>query len=159
MCIKRIIEKIKLRKSIRDFLNKKPDKRLSIEDQKWNKLWQLWSDVTLNNNYDNYIYTLMTYSSEINNGGHLQFFLNERNNQVDFDIINQHLKTALSPLLYDNYFKAYNLFKSLNLKVECIEDYVDVEMENHFQEFDKCFYDNEESINQTIKDYANTIEL
>ena len=34
MCIKRIIEKIKLRKSIRDFLNKKPDKRLSIEDQK-----------------------------------------------------------------------------------------------------------------------------
>lgn len=161
MCfIKKIIDRIKLKKSIKAFLNNKPDKSLPIEDQKWNKLWNLWCEAEKDNTAnDNYIYTLMTYSSEINNGGHQQFFFNTENTNGDFEKINSNLKKALTPVLFDNYIKAYNLYKSLNLKAECIEDYVDIEMEEHFDEFDKCFYANEKDINKAIQDYANTIEL
>lgn len=101
----------------------------------------------------------MTYSSEINNSGHLQFFLNAENSNEDFEKINNSLKKALTPVLFDNYIKAYNLYKSLNLKAECIEDYLDIEMEEHFTEFEKCFYDNGKDINKAIQGYANTLEL
>lgn len=159
MCfIKKLIERRKIKKSIKAFLNDKPNKNLSIEDQKCDKLWDLWCKNS-DKDKSNYIYTLMTYSSEINNGGHQQFFFNAENTNEDFETINSNLKKALTPVLFDNYIKAYNLYKSLNLKAECIEDYVDIEMEEHFDEFDKCFYANEKDINKAIQDYANTIEL
>ena len=45
---------------------------LSDEQQKWNKMWELW----VNGRADSPYAELMTYQSEINNGGHAQYFHN-----------------------------------------------------------------------------------
>ena len=58
-------------------------KKLPKSAKQWNKIWELWSNFEL----DNPVKDLMTYISEINNGGHLQFFENLENNEEDEIII------------------------------------------------------------------------
>ena len=60
-----------------DFLKKK-EVQLTDEQKKWNKMWELWSEGEADSPYAE----LMTYQSEINNGGHGQYFCNIENNDV-----------------------------------------------------------------------------
>lgn len=54
----------------------KPKKtELNDQDQKWNKMWDLWVDGEADSPYAE----LMTYQSEINNGGPDQYFTNVEN--------------------------------------------------------------------------------
>ena len=52
-------------------------KKVELTDQqlKWNKIWELWEEEKAESPYQE----LMTYQSEINNGGHDQYFLNVGN--------------------------------------------------------------------------------
>ncbi|MGN0805286.1 MAG: hypothetical protein ACI4MS_07880, partial [Candidatus Coproplasma sp.] len=54
-----------------DLFRKKKGK-LSDKQLKWNKMWKLWADEKAQSPYAE----LMTYQSEINNGGHAQYFFN-----------------------------------------------------------------------------------
>ena len=56
-------------------LFKKKKKEQPIEELKWNKMWDLWAEEKASSPYAE----LMTYESEINNGGHMQFFDNVSN--------------------------------------------------------------------------------
>ena len=49
---------------------------LTEEQLKWNKMWELWTEAKVEVPYAQ----LMTYQSEINNGGHGQYFCNVENN-------------------------------------------------------------------------------
>ncbi len=51
---------------------KKRKSELSREQKKWNKMWDLWAE----NRADTPYAEVMTYQSEVNNGGHDQYFLN-----------------------------------------------------------------------------------
>ena len=57
-------------------LFKKKNKPLSAEKENWNRIWELWAIGDLHSPIDN----LMTYQSEVNNGGHSQYFFNVSNN-------------------------------------------------------------------------------
>ena len=57
-------------------LFKKKKVELTEEQLKWNKMWDLWTDGNAESPYAE----LMTYQSEINNGGHGQYFCNIENN-------------------------------------------------------------------------------
>ena len=54
---------------------KKKKVELTEEQQKWNKMWELWTEEKVETPYAE----LMTYQSEINNGGHSQYFTNVEN--------------------------------------------------------------------------------
>ena len=54
---------------------KKRQVSLTDEEKKWNKMWDLWSDEQAATPYAQ----LMTYQSEVNNGGHHQYFTNVEN--------------------------------------------------------------------------------
>jgi len=54
---------------------KKKKTELSDEQKKWNKMWNLWASGQVDSPYAE----LMTYQSEINNGGHDQYFVNVEN--------------------------------------------------------------------------------
>ena len=56
-------------------LFKKKKKEQPTEELKWNKMWDLWAEEKASSPYAE----LMTYESEINNGGHMQFFDNVSN--------------------------------------------------------------------------------
>ena len=129
-------------------LFKKKKVELTEEQLKWNKMWDLWSDGEAESPYAE----LMTYQSEINNGGHSQYFYNVENND---DLIKEitALETILSDKLIDNLHKAYKT----HLILEDNED--DEKAEEVIEQCDDVFFANEEEINKKLESYAKTIQL
>lgn len=121
---------------------------LTEEQLKWNKIWDLWEEGEAESPYAE----LMTYQSEINNGGHGQYFLNVENNG-DLNEEMAILKTILSDELVDNLHKAYKA----HLILEKNED--DEKAEEIIENCDNVFYENEEEINSKLEAYADKIQL
>ena len=95
---------------------------------------------------------LMTYQSEINNGGHGQYFSNVENDgdlNADMTI----LTTVLSAELIDNLHKAYKAHLVLEEKGD------DEKAEEIIEQCDDMFFENEEEINCKLETYASTIQL
>ena len=130
-----------------DFLKKK-EVQLTDEQKKWNKMWELWTEGEADSPYAE----LMTYQSEINNGGHDQYFLNVGNTgdlQKEMSV----LESVLSAKLKNNLQKAYKAYLVLEEK----ED--DEKAEEIMEECDDVFYENEEEINHMLEEYSAKIEL
>ena len=126
---------------------KKKKVELTEAQLKWNKMWELWTEEKTKSPYTE----LMTYQSEINNGGHSQYFCNV-DNVSDLKKEMSALEEILTPLLRDNLQKAY--------KADLIlEEKEDEEAEEILDQCDDVFYENEEQINRILQEYANTLEI
>ena len=126
---------------------KKKKVELTEEQLKWNKMWELWTEEKTKSPYTE----LMTYQSEINNGGHSQYFCNVYN-VSDLKKEMSALEEILTPLLRENLQKAY--------KADLIlEEKEDEEAEEILDQCDDVFYENEEQINRILQEYANTLEI
>ena len=127
---------------------KKKKHELTEEQLKWNKMWELWTEEKAVSPYAE----LMTYQSEINNGGHDQYFTNVENTGnlgKEMSALDQ----ILSAKLKDNLNKAYKAYLILEKKDE------DEEAEETLEQCDDVFYENEEEINRLLEEYACKIEL
>ena len=129
-------------------LFRKKKAELTEEQRKWNKMWDLW----LEEQADSPFSELMTYQSEINNGGHDQYFSNVANTG-DLHKEMMALETVLSSKLKANLKKAYEAY----LIVEANEG--DEQAEEVLDQCDDVFYENEEEINRALKEYANNVKL
>jgi hypothetical protein len=134
-----------------DFLKKffqKKEEELTIEAQKWNKMWDLWVEEEADSPYAE----LMTYQSEVNNGGHMQFFDNVSNTD-DLSKNMEVLYSILKGTLRENIEKAYNAFLAYdeNDENDTISEIMD--------ECDDVFYANENEIERILQEYADTIAL
>ncbi|MDD6221089.1 MAG: DUF4375 domain-containing protein [Clostridia bacterium] len=95
---------------------------------------------------------LMTYQSEINNGGHGQYFCNVENTG-DLKKEMSVLSNILSAELIDNLHKAYKAHLVLEEKGD------DEKAEEIIKQCDDMFFENEEEINCKLETYAGTIQL
>ena len=86
-------------------LFKKKKKEQPIEELKWNKMWDLWEEEKASSPYAE----LMTYESEINNGGHMQFF-DKVSSTSDLPQVISVLYTILNGVLKQNLVTAYNAY-------------------------------------------------
>lgn len=130
-----------------DFFRK--DKvELSDEQKKWNKMWELWVEGQADSPYAE----LMTYQSEINNGGHDQYFFNIGNTD-DLQKEVAVLDGILSAKLKSNLQDAYEAYLVLD------EKEADEKAEKIMEQCDDVFYENEEEINCILKEYADIIQL
>ena len=86
-------------------LFRRKKKELPEEDLKWNKMWELWADEEAISPYAE----LMTYESEVNNGGHMQFFDNVSNTE-DLAQVVKALFDVLRGVLRENIEKAYDAY-------------------------------------------------
>ncbi len=127
---------------------KKKKAELTEEQLKWNKMWELWTEEKVDSPYAE----LMTYQSEINNGGHDQYFTNVENTS-DLNKEISALEQILSAELKNNLNKAYKAYLILEKKEE------DEEAEETLEQCDDVFYENEEEINRLLEEYACKIEL
>ena len=127
---------------------KKKKVELTEEQLKWNKMWELWTEEKVASPYAE----LMTYQSEINNGGHDQYFTNIENTS-DLNKEISALEQILSAELKNNLNKAYKAYLILEKKEE------DEEAEETLEQCDDVFYENEEEINRLLEEYACKIEL
>ena len=124
------------------------DRPLSIEEQKRNKMWQLWAEDKAESPYAE----LMTYQAEVNNGGHDQYFFNV-SNTGDLEEEMSALMQILPETHRRNLEKAYEAFLTLENNED---DESAVEVLNNC---DSVFWENEAAINQVLEKYASTIEL
>ena len=129
-------------------LFKKKKVELTEEQLKWNKMWELWAAEDVDSPYAE----LMTYQSEINNGGHGQYFCNVENND-DLSKEISALETILSDKLVANLHNAYKAYLILE------ENEEDEKAEEIIEQCDDMFFANEEEINKKLESYANTIQL
>lgn len=130
-----------------DFLKRKRVE-LTEKERKWNKMWELWTEERADSPYAE----LMTYQSEINNGGHLQYFDNVSNtNDLQKEMLS--LKTILPPQRRETLEKAYEAYLALEEKDN------DEKAEEILEQCDYAFYENEEEINRILEEYAAGIEL
>ena len=127
---------------------KKKKVELTEEQQKWNKMWDLWAEGEAISPYAE----LMTYQGEINNGGHDQYFTNVENTG-DLKKEMSALEKMLSPKLKNNLQKAYEAYLVLEEKEE------DEKAEEILEQYDDVFYENEEEINRILEEYAAKMEL
>lgn len=117
-------------------------------DEKRNRMWDLQAEGEIESPYNE----LMTYQSEVNNGGHHQYFLNTENNgDVRKDI--EASCTILPGVLTDNIqvaFKAYiELEQDKNIEAN----------EEILEQCDDVFYENEEMINGILERFCKEAEI
>ena len=112
-------------------------------------MWDLWAEEKSSSPYAE----LMTYESEINNGGHMQFFDNVSNTS-DLPQVISVLYTILNGVLKQNLVTAYNAY----LEYEGNDDQED-KLNEILDDCDNVFYENESEIEQILKGYAITIDL
>ena len=129
-------------------LFRKKKTQLTEEQRKWNKMWDLWEEGLA----DSPFAELMTYQSEVNNGGHDQYFTNIENTG-DLQKELTALETVLSSKLKENLKKAYEAYWILEDHEE------DEQAEAALEQCDDVFYENEEEINCTLKEYADRVNL
>ena len=127
---------------------KKKKVELTEEQLKWNKMWELWTEEKAESPFAE----LMTYQSEINNGGHSQYFTNvENTGDIQKDMSS--LETILHKKMNTNLKKAYKAYLVLEEKEE------DEKAEEILEQCDNVFYELEEEINHVLEEYASKIEL
>lgn len=127
---------------------KKKKVELTEEQLKQNKMWELWTEEKTKSPYTE----LMTYQSEINNGGHSQYFCNV-DNVSDLKKEMSELQIILTPILSENLKKAYKAYLILE------ENEEDEKAEEILEQCDDIFYENEEQINHLLEQYANELEI
>ena len=128
-------------------LFKKKKVELTEAQLKFNKIWELWAEEKAESPYAE----LMTYQSEVNNGGHSQYFCNVEN-VGDLQKEMAELGRVLPFDLNENLQKAYQA----HLILEKTED---EKAEETMERCDDVFYENEQIINQLLEKYAEKIEL
>ena len=131
--------------SILNLFQKK--RSLSEEELRWNKMWNLWVAGTAESPYAG----LMTYESEVSNGGHSQYFFNTANCGDLAAEVAVLLKVLPEPLK-ENLARCYEAFSGR-------EDICDDENDDLFEECDDVFYKQEQLLMDILKDYADTMVL
>lgn len=110
-------------------------------------MWDLWVEGKAEAPYAQ----LMEYESEVNNGGHSQYFFNVAN-CGDLKAEAQILVEALPEPLRGNFQKAYEAFSGQ-------ENICDDENDDLFEECDDVFYKQEKLLMDILKGYAECMEL
>lgn len=116
---------------------------LSEKDIKWNKMWELWANGEIESPYAE----LMEYHSEINNGGHSQYFSLITDNG-DAEAAISALSEILPQFLSENIRKAYQAHLILE------QDDSDENAESTMRKCDGVFFENEHLITKILEAFS-----
>ena len=125
----------------------KKKKATLTTDQKLDKMWDLWAD----NKLELPCAKLMKYESEVNNGGHSQYFFNVAN-CGDLAAEVEAVLSMLPEPLRENLARGYTAFSAQ----DDISDDVNDEI---FEECDDVFYEHEQLIIDIIYEAAKNFTM
>ncbi len=124
------------------------ESELSDEQTKLDAVWDLWAGGNAVSPYEE----LMTYQSEVNNGGHDQYFSNlESSGDLEKEM--KVLESVLSTTLNDNLQKAHKAYLML------CENEDDEESQLLLEQCDDVFFENQDDVNSVLIKYAAKIGL
>ena len=116
-------------------------------NQKLDKMWDLWAESKL----ESPCAKLMTYESEVNNGGHSQYFFNVAN-CGDLAAEVEAVLSMLPEPLRKNLARGYAAFSEQDDISDDINDAL-------FEECDDVFYEHEQLIIDIIYEAAKSFEM
>ena len=125
----------------------KKKKAALTTDQKLDKMWDLWAI----NKLDLPCAKLMKYESEVNNGGHSQYFYNVAN-CGDLAVEVEAVLSMLPEPLRENLARGYAAFS----EQDDISDDVNEEL---FEECDDLFYEHEQLIIDILYEAAKSFRI
>lgn len=123
----------------------KKKKEAPTAEENLDRLWELWEMGDLKDPCA----TLMTYESEVNNGGHSQYFFNIANNG-DLAAEVEAVLSLLPEPLRKNLNRGYAAFAAQ-------ADISDDDNEELFEECDDVFYENEHLLIDILQEAANRL--
>lgn len=129
--------------SLSDLFRKNKTK-IPVSAEQWNRIWDMWAKGEAKAPYSQ----LMTYQSELYNGGHYQYFVNVSYEGTLLADMKQ-LETILPPKLKKALKKAYKAYLILEEN-----DDLNEKAESVIEKCDDVFYDNEDEIKQILERYA-----
>ena len=124
----------------------KKKKAALTTDQKLDRMWDLWAV----NKLDLPCAKLMKYESEVNNGGHSQYFYNVAN-CTDLAVEVEAVLSMLPEPLRENLARGYAAFSEQ-------DDISDDDNDELFEECDDVFYEHEQLIIDIIYETAKNFE-
>ena len=128
-----------------------------IEERPW-EIWNSFIDLIATEKYDDLdpiqqvAHLCFWYDSELQNGGHLQYFENRGTNLLQATL------DSLQKLGAGDQFnvlqKASELYLSIpRHKIETVEEFVDTALEGEYDDFDSEYYDCTPEITNLLDDY------
>lgn len=128
--------------------------QLSKADRQWNAMWDMWVKGAVPPTYD----ALMRYYSEVNNGGHCQYFTNT---ETIWDIQEEMaaMATILPEDLKENLYRAYAAYRIMedNIYPRGSEERRKAKLID--RQCDDSFYENDKVFDRILEAFAATIEL
>lgn len=119
---------------------------MNESERKWNLMWDMWVAGTAASPYAE----LMEYESEVNNGGHSQYFFNVAN-CGDLSAAVALILPMLPSPLHENLKRGYDAFAAQ-------EDICDDDNDDLFEECDDVFYENEQLLINVLQAYADSLD-
>ena len=129
--------------SIFDLFKRK--KETLTTEEKLDRMWELWEIGDLKDPYAK----LMTYESEVDNGGHSQYFYNIANSG-DLAAEVEAVLSMLPKPLRENLNRGYTAFAAQ-------EDICDDDNEELFEECDDVFYEHEQLLIDILYESAKSL--
>jgi len=129
-----------------------------------NEPWQVWNafiDLLAMEDYKNLTPTQQVaqlafwYDSEIQNGGHLQFFENRGTEHLESTIVAlEKLGATAQQKILTEAGKKWSA--EIRSEIESVEDYVSEALEAEFEDSDNLYYECDPSINDFLEKYLDT---
>lgn len=123
------------------------------KNSKWNAMWEMWDAGEIDSPYNE----LLTYDSEIQNGGHLQFFLNRALRNENIFSVMSALRETLPAGHADNVAKAYRQYCMLDIDTENDAEVMQALQDDPLAVFDRYYDEHEEELLDVLEAYAETI--
>lgn len=129
---------------------------LSAEATDWNRMITIVSSKSPQdlNEEQKHIYYAYHYDNEVQNGGHLQFFLNSTNEEKGN--IKKSLEILGAPEFAKLYSDALGIYEKATQKApENVEEYIERNNKEEFTNLDEQFYNSEKDVSSYMKEYLN----
>lgn len=118
--------------------------------RQWEYMWRLWAEGALPSPYQE----LLTYDSEMQDGGHLQFFLNAEIRAYNMFSVMAQLKEVLPEGLADNVANAYRAYCRLGVDVNDDNSIAEALEEAPLVSYDSYYFEHEEELIDLLEAYA-----
>lgn len=121
--------------------------------RQWDYMWQRWAEGALPSPYQE----LLTYDSEVQDGGHLQFFLNMELRKSNMFALMAQLKEILPEGHAGNLSAAYRAYCRLGVDVNDDASIAEALDEAPLRTYDSYYAEHEEEMLDLLEAYAATL--
>ena len=122
-------------------------------NDKWNAMWELWEAGEIPSPYNE----LLTYDSDLQNGGHLQFFLNRALRRENIFAVMAALRETLPAGHADNAAQTYRQYCMLGIDTDNDGEIMQALDDDPLCVFDEWYFDHEEELLDVLEAYANSL--